>query len=45
MSENGNGNGKLVHGLDIPIVKLVPRNERTVGTVFALPAAASSRRC
>jgi hypothetical protein len=30
MSGNGNGNGKLVQGLDIPIVKLVPRSERKV---------------
>ena len=27
---SNNGNGKLVHGLDIPIVKLVPRNDRKV---------------
>jgi hypothetical protein len=27
-------NGKLVHGLDIPIVKLVPRNERTVSAKY-----------
>ncbi len=30
MNGNGNGNGKLVQGLDIPIVKLVPRSERKV---------------
>jgi ParB family chromosome partitioning protein len=43
MSENGNGNGKLVHGLDIPIVKLVPRNERTVSAKYIKRIEASLR--
>lgn len=37
------GNGKLVHGLDIPIVKLVPRNERKVSKKYNKRIEASLR--
>ncbi len=36
-------NGKLVHGLDIPIVKLVPRNERVVSAKYIKRIEASLR--
>ncbi len=36
-------NGKLVEGLDIPIVKLIPRNERTVGKKYVKRIEASLR--
>ena len=37
------GNGKLVQGLDIPIVKLVPRNERKVSKKYNKRIEASLR--
>ncbi|MCA9177474.1 MAG: ParB N-terminal domain-containing protein [Planctomycetales bacterium] len=37
------GNGKLVQGLDIPIVKLVPRNERKVSKKYIKRIDASLR--
>jgi ParB family transcriptional regulator, chromosome partitioning protein len=36
-------NGKLVQGLDIPIVKLIPRNERKVGKKYRQRIEASLR--
>lgn len=38
-----NSNGKLVQGLDVPIVKLVPRNERKVSKKYCKRIEASLR--
>jgi ParB family transcriptional regulator, chromosome partitioning protein len=38
-----NGNGKHVHGLDVPIIKLVPRNERKVSSKHRKRVEASLR--
>jgi ParB family transcriptional regulator, chromosome partitioning protein len=40
---SGNGNGKLVQGLDIPIVKLVPRTERKPNAKYRKRIEASLR--
>ena len=40
-----NRNGKLVEGLDIPIVKLIPRNERRVSKKYYKRIEASLRAC
>ena len=43
MSHNSPENGKLVDGLDIPIVKLVPRTERVVSAKYLKRIEASMR--
>jgi len=40
---NGNGNGKLVQGIDVPIVRLIPRNERSVSAKYRKRIEASLR--
>lgn len=42
-SNKFNGNGKQVHGQDIPIVKLIPRNERNVSAKYRKRIEASLR--